>query len=144
MNKKVPEDDYVLEEQVGHLLRRAHQRASAIFAGLIGKDGLTPVQYAALVKIRDLGNVTQNHLGRLIATDPATINGVVSRLEERSLIARQQDPENRRRVLWRLTAEGTALVDRVIPVGERISRETLSPLSEEERAIFLEFLHRLK
>ena len=144
MNKKVPEDDYVLEEQVGHLLRRAHQRASAIFTGLIGKDGLTPVQYAALVKIRDLGNVTQNHLGRLIATDPATINGVVSRLEERSLIARQQDPENRRRVLWRLTAEGTALVDRVVPVGERISRETLSPLSEEERAIFLEFLHRLK
>ncbi|MCE2493932.1 MAG: MarR family transcriptional regulator [Alphaproteobacteria bacterium] len=144
MNKKVPEDDYVLEEQVGHLLRRAHQRASAIFTDLIGKDGLTPVQYAALVKIRDLGNVTQNHLGRLIATDPATINGVVSRLEERSLIARQQDPENRRRVLWRLTPEGTTLVDRVIPVGERISRETLSPLSEEERAVFLEFLHRLK
>ena len=77
------QDGYILEQQVGYLLRRAHQRASAIFADLIGEVRLTPMQYGALVKIHDLGEVTQNLLGRLVAMDPATINGVVSRLEER-------------------------------------------------------------
>ena len=83
---------YVLEKQVGHLLRRAHQRASAIFAELIGEDHLTPLQYAVLVKVHDLGSVTQNRLGRLTAMDRATIKGVVERLRDRDLIAGSPDP----------------------------------------------------
>jgi DNA-binding MarR family transcriptional regulator len=138
------QDGYILEQQVGYLLRRAHQRASAIFADLIGEDRLTPVQYGALVKIHDLGEVTQNLLGRLVAMDPATVNGVVSRLEERTLAAREQDPKNRRRVLWRLTPKGKKLVKRTIPRGESITDETLAPLSEEERAVFLKLLDKLK
>ena len=103
---KPAQADYVLEKQVGYLLRRAHQRASAIFADLIGEDRLTPMQYGALVKIHDLGEVTQNLLGRSVAMDPATINGVVSRLEERALVAREQDPKNRRRVPLASDTEG--------------------------------------
>ena len=141
---KPAQADYVLEKQVGYLLRRAHQRASAIFADLIGEDRLTPMQYGALVKIHDLGEVTQNLLGRSVAMDPATINGVVSRLEERALVAREQDPKNRRRVLWRLTPNGKNLVKRTVPRGERITDQTLAPLSEEERAVFLKLLEKLK
>ena len=102
------------------------------------------MQYGALVKIHDLGEVTQNLLGRSVAMDPATIKGVVSRLEERDLIARKQDPDNRRRVLWRLTPKGKKLVKRAIPRGEHITDETLAPLSEEERTVFLRLLDKLK
>ena len=44
---------YVLEDQVGHLLRRAHQRHAAIFQEMIGDAQLTPLQFAALVKLGD-------------------------------------------------------------------------------------------
>ncbi len=134
---------YVLEKQVGHLLRRAHQRASAIFAALIREDHLTPLQYAVLVKVRDLGSVTQNRLGRLTAMDRATIKGVVERLRERDLIAREPDPANRRRVVWRLTAAGEATVARAVPRGGQISARTLEPLSAEEQWVFLSLLERL-
>ncbi len=134
---------YVLEKQVGHLLRRAHQRASAIFAELIGEDHLTPLQYAVLVKVRDLGSVTQNRLGRLTAMDRATIKGVVERLHGRDLIAREPDPANRRRIVWRLTAAGETMVTRTVPRGGRISERTLEPLSPEEQWVFLSFLERL-
>ena len=134
---------YVLEKQVGHLLRRAHQRASAIFAELIEEDHLTPLQYAVLVKVHDLGSVTQNRLGRLTAMDRATIKGVVERLRDRDLIAREPDPANRRRIVWRLTAAGEAMVARTIPRGGRISERTLEPLSPEERWVFLSLLERL-
>ena len=82
--------DYVLEDQIGHLLRRAHQRASAIFMARFAALQLTPTQYAALVKIRDEGEVSQNRLGRLTAMDPATMKGVIERLERRGLA--RQDP----------------------------------------------------
>ena len=75
--------------------------------------------------------------------DPATVKGVVARLHDRSLITRQQDPKNHRHVLWRPTPEGAALVARAIPSGRRITEATLAPLSEKERALFLDLLERL-
>ncbi len=47
--------DYVLEDQVGHLLRRAHQRHTSIFQEHIGDSQLTPLQFAALVKLSPSG-----------------------------------------------------------------------------------------
>jgi MarR family transcriptional regulator, lower aerobic nicotinate degradation pathway regulator len=137
-------DGYVLEAQIGHLLRRAHQRATAIFLAELGDaHGVTPTQFAALVKLYDLGEQSQNELGRLTAMDPATVQGVVRRLAARRLIARSGDPADRRRSRLRLTAAGRALVERTLPLGFTVSARTLAPLAPRERARFLKLLQRL-
>ena len=133
---------YVLEDQIGHLLRRAHQRASAIFQEHMAED-LTPQQYAALIKVGDFGSVSQNRLGRAVAMDPATSQGVVQRLIAKHLIERNDDPNDRRRSLLSLTPRGEALAGSLIPLGRKISAETLAPLSQDERAMFLKLLKRL-
>ncbi|MCC7048010.1 MAG: winged helix-turn-helix transcriptional regulator [Alphaproteobacteria bacterium] len=135
--------DYALEQQIGHLLRRAHQRATAIFLARIGEPELTPTQWAALVKLRDTDGASQNHLGRLTAMDPATIQGVVRRLEDRKLIERAGDPGDRRRSLLKLSREGAALVDRLKANATAISRATLEPLDARERAELLRLLKAL-
>ncbi len=136
-------DDYVLEEQVGHLLRRAHQRATAVFLERIGDAQITPTQFAALVKLRDEGEVGQNHLGRLTAMDPATIQGVIRRLKARRLILMRADPNDGRRTLLRLSAAGTRLVQELIPNGFEVSEAILAPLSSKERYSILDLLKRL-
>jgi DNA-binding MarR family transcriptional regulator len=135
--------DYRLEEQVGFLLRRAQQRHTAIFAARIGKQGLTPTQFAALAKINDEGTVSQNKLGRLTAMDPATIQGVVQRLAARGLVDRAPDPHDKRLMQLRLTAKGRALVQGAIARGLAITGATLAPLSEAERPVFLSLLRKL-
>lgn len=135
--------DYVLEEQVGFLLRRAHQRASAIFMARIGAHELTPTQFAALAKIHDTGAISQNRLGRVTAMDPATMQGVIARLHDRGLIERESDPTDKRRTLLRLTAAGRATFLDSFENGKAISRETLAPLAAEERAAFLRLLKKL-
>ena len=135
---------YVVEDQVGHLLRRAHQRATAIFLAELGERfAVTPTQYAALVKLHDLGEQSQNQLGRLTAMDPATIQGVIRRLEERRLIERSGDPGDKRRTNLRLSAAGEALVVAMIPGGVAVTGATLAPLDAEERRLFLALLRRL-
>lgn len=135
---------YVLEQQIGYLLRRAHQRATAIFLAELGDaHQLTPTQFAALVKLYDLGEESQNELGRLTAMDPATIQGVIRRLAARRLLERSADPADRRRTTLRLTARGRALVERTIPLGLRVSARTLDPLTAQEKAQFLRLLERL-
>jgi DNA-binding MarR family transcriptional regulator len=134
---------YALEAQVGHLLRRAHQRHASIFQDGIGAAQVTPTQFAALVKIKDLGQVSQNQLGRMTAMDPATIQGVIQRLAARGLIERTPDPDDRRLTRLALTAKGRAVVDQAIARAIGITEETLAPLSASERPVFLTLLRKL-
>jgi DNA-binding MarR family transcriptional regulator len=137
------DDGYVLEDQIGHILRRAHQRASAIFSSEFAEFELTPTQFAALAKIGDSGEVSQNLIGRLTAMDPATVQGVIGRLEKRGLIASKPDPDDRRRTLWRLTKKGADLLGRAVPAGIRVTALTLEPLSGAEQKTLLGLLDRL-
>src|SRR5258706_7443725 len=133
----LPEDRYVLEEQIGHLLRRAHQRATAMFQEAMGDLGLTPTQYAALVKVGEVGETSQNHLGRLTAMDPATSQGVIRRLEAQGLVALRADPTDRRRTLLSLNAAGKRLVPAAIARGRAITAHTLGPLDPDAQAVVL-------
>lgn len=133
--------EYRLQEQVGFILRKAHQRHVAIFASQIGD--LTPPQFAALCKLQDLGECSQNHLGQLIAMDAATIKGVIDRLKARGLVSISEDTEDRRRVVVALTEEGQATIKPLLPIAEKISEETLAPLNNREAATLLKLLAKI-
>jgi MarR family transcriptional regulator, lower aerobic nicotinate degradation pathway regulator len=134
---------YVLEQQVGHLLRRAYQRHVAIFQGRFGEDGPTSTQFAALFTLWRHGGLSQNRLGRLIAMDPATIKGVIARLEERGLVERGPDPEDRRRVRLALSAAGRAAMPRLVERARKVTEATVQPLSPREAARLAALLRRI-
>ncbi len=135
-------EDYNLDRQVGFLLRLAQQRHTAIFAAHM-RDDLTPTQWAALAKLKEIGPSSQNLLGRLTAMDAATIKGVIDRLTKRGLTKTKPDPTDGRRVVVALTSQGAAVYERVRPVADRITEETLARLSGRERADLLALLARL-
>ncbi|WP_281683783.1 MarR family winged helix-turn-helix transcriptional regulator [Thalassobaculum salexigens] len=134
---------YVLQDQIGHLLRRAHQRATQIFLETFEQAGLTPTQWAALAMLAEEGAASQNALGRMTAMDPATIQGVIRRLEERGLITREPDPDDKRRTKLRLSEQGQELVREVTALGMRVTERTLEPLDAGDRRKFLEMLRTL-
>jgi len=123
---------YELSDQIGHLLRRAYQRHTAIFQRRISDLDVTAIQFAVLVAIRDGGILPLTRVGAATAIDPATLRGVISRLSERDLITSQHDEEDRRQRLVSLTPAGRDLVDRLLPDAMEITRETLSPLNPAE------------
>ncbi len=135
--------EFCVEDHVGFLLRRAHQRHVALFtAGLTHAD-LTPTQFTALLKTVQLGRITQNHLGRLAAMDPATIQGVVQRLIARGLIRRGRDPMDRRTAVLEPTEAGVALIGRVVPCARQSHDAALAPLSPQERTQVLALLRKM-
>ena len=133
--------EYRLQEQVGFILRKAHQRHVAIFAAHIGD--LTPPQFAALAKLNDVGETSQNQLGALIAMDAATIKGVIDRLRVRGLVDVGKHEVDKRRLMVGLTGAGRAAIARLVPLAERITSETLAPLSPREVATFLKLLAKI-
>src|SRR5712691_7764454 len=83
-NVKPSRPAYVLEEQIGFILRQVWQRHATIFAREIGIN-LTPQQGAAHAKLTDRGPCSRNLLGGLTAMDVATIKGVIDRIAARCL-----------------------------------------------------------
>lgn len=142
-NAKPAKPAYVLDEQVGFILRQVSQRHAVIFARDIGID-LTPTQWAALAKLQETGPCSQNQLGRLTAMDVATIKGVIDRLTARGLTETSPDPEDGRRLLVSLTRAGQQLVEKAAPNALAISRETLAPLDAKERELLMVLLSRLR
>lgn len=134
---------YTVEYQIGYLLRRAHQRATALFQANIGDPGTTPTQFTGMVKLGEHGELSQNLLGRLVGLDKATTQGVVRRLRDRALIAARPDPTDARRTLLRLTPTGEQVLARLVANGPRVSAETLKPLNEAEQHTLLTLLSRL-
>ena len=133
---------YVLDDQVGFLLRVAMQRHTSIFTTRM-IEGLTQTQFAALANLAEVGPCSQNHLGRLIYLDAATIKGVVDRLGARGLLTALNDPNDRRRRAVALTERGRQVTQAAQPVAAEITAATLAPLSAEEQRLVARLLRKL-
>lgn len=134
-------DKYLLENQIGYLLRLANQRHLEIFHRQMPE--LTPTQFALLVKLNEIGDASQNELGRQIGIDAATTNGVVERLLKKHYIQTTPDQKDKRRLRLSLTPDGQQMVARSIPVAKAISLETLDGLNPRDCARLVQLLEKI-
>ncbi len=133
----------VVDDHLGHLLRCVQKRASAAFSKELSDYDLTPPQFFAMARLLETGPISQNHLGRLTAMDPATIQGVTQRLLTRGLIKRTPDSNDRRRMTLRLAPKSEAMVRILRSNMTKASDALLEPLSQRERDTLLHLLKRL-
>jgi DNA-binding MarR family transcriptional regulator len=133
---------YVLDDQIGFLLRVAMQRHTAIFTSKM-VEALTQTQFAAMSKLYEVGACSQNYLGRLIFLDAATIKGVVDRLNLRGFVTSLADPKDRRRRAIALTERGRAVTEAAIKVAAKITADTMTPLTAEEQRTIVRVLKKL-
>jgi MarR family transcriptional regulator, lower aerobic nicotinate degradation pathway regulator len=132
-----------LYAQPGHLIRRAQQIAVALFMEECAAVELTPVQYAALVAIKERPDIDATRLSALIAFDRSTVGSVLERLEARNLIERYASEEDKRIKLLKLTRSGAALSDRAEAAVLRAQERILKPLKPVDRARFMALLAQL-
>lgn len=125
-------------DMAGHLIRRLHQQSTQVFQAQTQDAGfeLTSVQFAALDAIAQEPGVDQASLAATIGFDRATIGGVLDRLEQKGLVRRVVNEQDRRARLLDLTADGHALLAACRPVVEALQADILAPLSAAERAMF--------
>jgi DNA-binding MarR family transcriptional regulator len=127
----------------GHLIRRAHQIAVAIFMDECGAQHLTPVQFACLSGVRSQPGIDATRLAALVAFDRSTLGNVLERLEAKNWVARSPSPEDRRIKILHITPEGEALLDGVAARVEATQERILAPLDAADRATFMRLLVKL-
>lgn len=143
MERKERMLDIYVYAHPGHLIRRAHQRATSAFMEATKALDITPAQFAALVAVADHPGIDATRLSELIAFDRPTTGNVLQRLERRGHLMRKPHSTDRRTKEIFLTAQGRRILNAITRANARIFSRTLQGLSKTEQTQLLALLARL-
>lgn len=131
---------------LGHLIRRLHQKSTAVFSDAMATLGhdITPMQFSALNALVHHDGIDQARLAEHVAVDRATLGGIVDRLEKKGLIERRVAPNDRRARILSLTVAGRALFEalepEVIALQGHIAGDLTAEDQEQLRVLILKAL----
>jgi DNA-binding MarR family transcriptional regulator len=131
------------EQAPGHLIRRAHQIAVALFMEQTADFDVTPVQFALLNALMDQPGADQVTLAGRVAFDAATSGSVIGRLESKGWLRREPDVHDRRRKLLWPTPEGERAVAAMQDAVARVQARLVAPLDAAEQAQLARLLAKL-
>jgi MarR family transcriptional regulator, lower aerobic nicotinate degradation pathway regulator len=95
--------------------------------------GIRPRHVAALIELRDRGQLTQQSLCGQLHLDPTNLVAILNELEQRGFAARRRDPDDRRRHLVEISKKGLAVLDKVSEVMDGVEDDLLDGLDPAER-----------
>lgn len=111
---------------VGRLARRLRQQSLG---------GLTPSQSAILSSLDRRGPMSMSRLANVEAISRPSATGIVSRLIDKGLIVRSNDPEDRRSVIVAITPAASALLERRKQERTAFLALLIDSLSDEEQLV---------
>ncbi len=134
--------DSALEQMPGHLVRRAQQLHSGLWAE-VGPPGLTSPQYAVLAELGRSSGVSQVELGERTGIDRSTLAEMAGRMEEHGLVDRVPDPADGRRKLLSISEAGSRVLREATGPVRRVNHELTSNLTPSERHQLLVLLAKV-
>ena len=121
------------------LLKRLGFAAKSRSLEMYEKEGLNPYHYAILALLDEGLPETQAAIPDALGSDRGTLVGLLDELEEKTLVERKRDPDDRRRHIVRLTTDGKRTLARLRALSKRLEDDFLAPLDPGQR----EALHTL-
>jgi DNA-binding MarR family transcriptional regulator len=132
-----------LAESTAYLLVSLGVSCKARVQARVDDAGFEIYDYSVLALLGEGARTTQAAIADILLLDPSRLVALLDSLEERGMIARQRDPQDRRRHVVSITPEGAEQLVRMRRVVAAIEDEFFSPLSDVERATLHELLVKL-
>src|SRR6478736_5126091 len=103
------------------------------FAEALEPFGIRPRHVAALIELRDRGELTQQSLCGQLHLDPTNLVAILNELEQRGYATRRRDPADRRRHLVEVSKKGLAVIEKVSAVMDGVEDELLNGFEPAQR-----------
>lgn len=97
------------EPSIGYLVHEVAKAFRRRFEDVAKQHELTLPQWRVLAELSRQGGLSQVRLANAVDADPMTMSGILDRMEKRGLLDRQQDPDDSRAKIVRLTEAGETL-----------------------------------
>jgi DNA-binding MarR family transcriptional regulator len=128
---------------LGHKLKLASQLMYRDFLERLEPYDLTPFHYLVLCCLWEEDGLTTTGVADKLKQLGATLTGVVDRMEERNLVYRERQTDDRRVVRIWLTEEGKQLMKVLPPIGAETIEKATAHTSVAEQAVVLRFLDQI-
>jgi MarR family transcriptional regulator, organic hydroperoxide resistance regulator len=128
---------------LGHQLKLASQLMYKDFLERLEPYGLTPFHYLVLCCLWEEDGLTTTGIADRLKQLGATLTGVVDRMEERDLVYRERNLDDRRIIQIWLTAEGKKLMQVLPPLGAETVKKATGNISEAEQKVMLRLLDQV-
>jgi homoprotocatechuate degradation regulator HpaR len=102
-----------------HLLLRSRETLMAHFRPVLAEFGLTEQQWRILREILEQGPLEPRQLCEACSISSPSIVGVLARMEETGLVARERMAHDQRRVKVSLTPRSRRLAQKLVPLIEK-------------------------
>ena len=142
MFSAVPDADHDRPD-LGAMVGRFGRTLLAAERPVLAAHGVSMWGYVVLSALADEPMRTQAALARAIGADKTRIIGTLDELQERALIEREPDPEDRRVRLLRLTPAGRQLYASVRTGIRAAEEQLLDGLTSADKRVFLRVLQQL-
>ncbi len=106
--------------------------------------GLTHAQFDIIATLGNTAGMTYKQLGERTLITKGTLTGVIERLEQKGLVARQRSGDDKRSFFVSLTASGEALFEQVFPTVVNHGKQLFAHCSEADFEAIDAALSRLK
>jgi DNA-binding MarR family transcriptional regulator len=136
-------DQTGLTHLVGYAATRASVQLKKTLARHLGPLDLKAVEYSVLVIVANNRDVNQKQLCRELDVSPPNLAVVLDRLEARGVLVRRRSSADRRESIVTLTPAGRVLHARAVEVAATMENEATCVLTEAERLLLIELLHRI-
>lgn len=137
-------DEGGIHDLLGYQLAQATIVTTRAFVRTVGEPlDLRPVEFTILQLVCENAPVTATQLAKALAITTPGITTWIDRLEKRGLVVRERSDTDRRSQNLNGTREGRALVATGLAKLLRAEREVLAGLTEGERRMLLELLHKV-
>lgn len=124
-------------------IRRIIRSVDLYSKQLASGSGITAPQLICLLAIVDRGQLTATAISREIHLSPSTVVGILDRLEEKGLVRRDRDREDRRVVTVTATEAGRRLANEAPSPLQKTLADSLNALPELEQATIALSLERI-
>lgn len=131
--KAMNDTDDSYDERILGSLRRIIRAVDLYSRYLALRYSLTGPQLICVRQLLKFGPMAPGELAKRIALSPATVTGIVDRLEKRRIVSRERSQEDKRKVLIALTATGEQLVEQMPPPLHETFSRRLNQLPKQEQ-----------
>lgn len=109
----------------------------------LSPEGLERFYVPFLFIHENSGKVSQADLANVMKRDKVMISRIVDFLDERGLVSRIQDPNDRRAHLLTTSAKAKKLIPKVLEAVAQTNKELFGDFTEEEKIVFERGMHKL-
>ena len=133
-----------LEKSLGYTICTIARKIHQTLTHKLSPQKSTPEQWVVLNQIHINKNISQKKLADIIQKDPNNVKVLVDKLEQKELIKRSPNPDDKRAFSLSTTDKGINLINTLNQVDISVISDVEKSLTEQENIQLLKLLSKIE